>query len=85
MEAALKSANELAVLLRDRSWYHRTSVLEECLNNPCTGRCVSSRFTLQVWGEGERPAGLPTEFKGYLVAYCRVTEESPCPFGSVKK
>jgi len=78
-EQHCQAADRLAAIMRQYTWYHRTSVVEEYPKNP-----EKSRIYLVVWGEGKRHSEVPEEFDGYIVRYNRVTKRNPCPFGSVK-
>ena len=76
-----QSAKRLAALMRPYPWYHRTSV---CDQRP--GGDMSRPLTtcLRVWTDVRNPPEIPATFEGYPVEVCFVTEEHPCPFGSVK-
>lgn len=71
------AASGLARLLRDKSWYHRTSTVD-------SHESGAWRTWIVVWGEGKRPVDCPTEHEGFVVEFRRVSKACPCPFGSVK-
>lgn len=51
MEPLYQSATRLAKELRNKSWYHRTTCLEEKID----GKWY---YYIVVWGEGNRPEGI---------------------------
>lgn len=81
MDDAMTIAARLGRLLRDKPWYHRTTVCDRRMED--NGRLAT---TLEVWGEyehGQEPE-YPKRFGGLYVQFNRVTPNRECPFGSVK-
>jgi hypothetical protein len=71
------AANDLAAELREKPWYHRTTVVWT----------ESGGYHLEVYGERVRglvPADCPDMYRGLHVVFNRVTPSAECPFGSVK-